>query len=399
MKESQDHSQVSNKTEKDQNVANALTAKNTSSPQSLDNEDKIELERREAYIEPKNREILRNLLLLGDSVEINPKYTSGYGYVYEIPDALDNNELSTVSKDRLLNLARLDILNKSFYDSISACPNCDSIMLTFHNRCPKCKSHNVEKTGLIEHIPCGYINQKDKYKNNHCPKCGELLVEGQYRNMGRWYVCQECEDKFESPEFDLICHNCNKTFTIKDAHIREIPKFSVNLSRKKEIRQNVASLEDIRWLLTQLGFNVEIPGLTIGQKSGMQHHFSLLAKKTIKNQEIVVAIDHAVSESEVSTSPLILYIYKTSEVKVDIPIFIAMPKLNDTARQIAQGHKIILVEGSTEQQDIIECIKHEIEDRITQKTVSEETKVQPQNQPEKEHEKGSFFKKLKGKKN
>jgi hypothetical protein len=43
MKESQDHSQVSNKTEKDQNVANALTAKNTSSPQSLDNEDKIEL--------------------------------------------------------------------------------------------------------------------------------------------------------------------------------------------------------------------------------------------------------------------------------------------------------------------------------------------------------------------
>ena len=300
-----------------------------------------------------------------------------------------------LSRDFLENLTQLDILQKNFFDSVSSCPNCESTIITLHNRCPKCKSHNVEKTSLTEHIPCGYIDQKDKYIQDRCPKCGEPLLEGQYRNMGRWYVCQECGERFENPEFDLICRNCNKNFTIKEAQVMEIPKFSLNLTRKKEIRQNVASLEDIRALLTELGFNIEIPGLTVGQKSGMQHHFSLIAKKQVNGQEIVIALDHAVSESEVQTSPLILYIYKTSEVKVDIPIFVAIPSLSETAKKIAQGHNIPLIEGSTEQKEVIDKIKNEIETRITQinpKTINEVKNQQPENKPETT----SFFGKLKG---
>ena len=90
----------------------------------------------------------------------------------------------------------------------------------------------------------------------------------------------------------------------------------------------------------------------------MQHHFSLIAKKQITSgQEIVIALDHVVSESEVQTSPLILYIYKTSEIKVDIPIFVAIPALSETAKKIAQGHDILLIEGSTEQAQAISKIK------------------------------------------
>ena len=111
-----------------------------------------------------------------------------------------------------------------------------------HNRCPKCRSHNVEKTSLTEHIPCGNIDQKEKYKDDRCPKCGEPLVEGQYRNMGRWYVCQECGERFEHPELDLVCRCCNKNFTLKEAQVVKIEKFLLNSNRKKEIRQNVASL-------------------------------------------------------------------------------------------------------------------------------------------------------------
>jgi hypothetical protein len=53
------------------------------------------------------------------------------------------------------------------------------------------------------------------------------------------------------------------------------------------------------------------------------------------------------SKSEVQTSPLILYLYKISEAKVDVPIFIAIPQLNESARKIAQGIEIRLIEGST----------------------------------------------------
>jgi DNA-directed RNA polymerase subunit RPC12/RpoP len=197
--------------------------------------------------------------------------------------------------------------------------------------------------------------------------------------MGRWFVCRDCSERFEDPEYDVTCRSCGKGFLIKESQLTEIPKFSLNLNRKKEIRQNVASLESFRELLVNLGFSVEIPGLAMGQKSGMQHQFSLIAKKQVNGQEINVALDLAVSEPEVSSSPLILYIYKTSEVKVDIPIFVAMPVLNETAKKIAQGHEILLIEGSPDEKEVIENIKSEIESRIGAKLIEPGVKEKPKN--------------------
>ncbi len=378
-------------------ISKILPNKNKETIKALDTEDKIELERREAYIEPKARDLLREILEYSDSEEIIPKYVLGQGFVYQATSqVLNAPKAKVISKDLLENLARLDILKKGFFDSVSVCPNCESTIITLHNRCPKCKSHNVEKTSLTEHIPCGYINQRDKYIENHCPKCGEPLIEGQYRNMGRWYICQECGEKFENPESDLVCRSCSKNFTIKEAKPVDIPKFSLNLARKKEIRQNVASLENIQELLVNLGFSVEIPGLVMGQKSGMQHHFSLIAKKIVDGQEKVIALDHAVSESEVSTSPLILYIYKTSEVKVDVPIFVAIPQLNETARKIAQGHNILLIEGSADEKEAMAQIKSEIEKSLEIKP--QDNSISSKQPEENKQQKKSFINKFMGKK-
>jgi predicted RNA-binding Zn-ribbon protein involved in translation (DUF1610 family) len=362
--------------------------------QAVDLNGGIDLERREAYIEPKTRALLRELLQSEEKPEIIPKYNPGYGFGYQLTGIkLDKPELNNLPRDFLENLVRLDILVNSFYDSVSVCPFCNSTIITLHNRCPKCKSHDIDKTGLTEHIPCGFIDQRNKYVDNVCPKCGERLIEGQYRNMGRWFVCRDCGERFEDPEYDLNCRNCNKVFTIKEARLLEIPKFALNLNRKKEIRQNVASLESFRELLANMGFSVEMPGLMVGQKSGMQHQFSLVAKKQVKDLEILIALDHAVSESEVSSNPLILYIYKTSEVKVDIPIFVAMPQLNETARKIAQGHEILLIEGSPEEKGAMEKIRSDIESRIEMKIIEEEAKKKLKNG---KSGKSSVFSKLTG---
>ncbi len=370
------------------------TEKNTETAKTISQEDKIELERRGAYIEPQTRDLLRRLLEDGNNVEIIPKYNPGLGFEYHSTiSTLNIAETDKLSKATLENLTQLGILKKTFFDSVSVCPNCQSTLLTLHNRCPKCKSHNVFKTSLTEHIPCGYIDQRDKYINDTCPKCGQTLVEGQYRNMGRWYVCQECSEKFENPEFDLVCRSCNKNFMIKEAQVVDIPKFSLNLQRRKEIRQNVESLENIQHLLTDLGFSVEIPGLVFGQKSGMQHHFSLIAKKLIDGQERVIAIDHAVSETEVATSPVILYLYKTSEVTVDVPIFVAIPQLNETAKKIAQGHNILLIEGSITEPEAITKIKSEIEKSLETK---KPTMTSPDLIEENKTQKKSFLGKFMG---
>jgi DNA-directed RNA polymerase subunit RPC12/RpoP len=355
-------------------------------------EDSLDLERKDAYIEPLTRDLLRKLLQCCEKEEIIPFYSPSEGFVYQLLVQNGSKDVTELSIDYLENLTRLDILEKSFHDTVSVCPSCESTIITLHDRCPKCKSHNILKTSLTEHIPCGCIDQRAAYIKNRCPKCGQDLIEGQYRNMGQWYLCGDCSERFENPEFDLVCRHCNNRFTIKEAQIREIPKFRLNLNRMKEIRQNVASLESIRVLLTNLGFSIELPGIMIGQKSGMQHHFSLIGKKTINGQDIAIVLDHAVSETEVQASPLILYVYKTSELKVDIPAFVAIPKLNDVAKKIAEGNQILIVEGSTDNPEAIKYIQQEIENRILQLTVNSKQK---KTEKPKTREKKSIFTKTK----
>lgn len=354
-------------------------------------EDRTEIERKKAYIEPKTRDLLRQLLQGEETQEIIPIYAQGLGFIYQITGK-KSSENDGIPREFLETLTRLDILKRVFYDSVSSCPNCESAIITLHNRCPKCKSHNVHKENLTEHIVCGYIDEREKYIDHKCPKCGDPLLEGKYRNMGSWFVCQQCGERFENPEFDHICRNCNKNFSIKEAKVIEIPKFSLNPSRKKEIVQNVASLEEIRALLVDIGFTVEIPSYAVGQKSGVRHQFSLMAKKIINKQEIIITLDHSTSDTEVHTGPLILYIYKTSEIKVDIPIFLAIPRLNETGKKIASGHNILLIEGQIEGQESIQKIKNEIQQRINQKTM---VSNQAENQQQKNKtESQSFFSKI-----
>jgi hypothetical protein len=44
-----------------------------------------------------------------------------------------------------------------------------------------------------------------------------------------------------------------------------------------------------------------------------------------------------------------------------------VPQLNEQARKIAQGNEILLIEGSTGDQEVLDNIRAEIEERINQK--------------------------------
>jgi hypothetical protein len=347
-----------------------------------DIEDEIQLERREAYVEVETQKLLRELLRNETREEIVPSYDPAHGFVYKLVESiLDEKTDNKNIPEFLERLTHLDILRKSFYDSVSTCPNCSSTMLTLHTSCPRCKSHNITKTSLTEHIPCGYIGEREKYIDGRCPKCGRSLDDTPFSDMGRWYMCRACGEKFEHPEFDLVCRSCDNIFHIEQASLKEISKYSIKTERKKEVRQNVASLDSISRLLRELNFEIQMPGWAIGEKSGMRHQFSLLARKEINGRQRLIALDMVVGESEVQASPLILYLYKTSEVTVDIPIFVAFPRFSDTAQKIAQGHNMILIEGSPDEPDNVARIKAEIQNRLTPKpttpTASENTSSTP----------------------
>jgi hypothetical protein len=333
-----------------------------------DIEDEIQLERREAYTEVETQQFLRDMLHNPEQEGVTPSYDPAKGFVYKSVEPIFAEKADPKKVNEFLErLTKLDILKKSFYDSVSTCPNCKSTTLTLHAGCVKCKSHRISKTSLTEHIPCGYIGEREKYINGRCPKCGQSLDETPYVDMGRWYKCKECGERFEHPLFMAICRNCGATFQIEDADTKEIVKYSLNYRRSKEARQNIASLESVSKLLTDLGFEIQVPGWAIGEKSGMRHQFSLIAKKEISGRQNLIALDMVVAENEVQASPLILFVYKTSEVTVDLPVFIAIPKFSGPALKTAQGHNILLIEGSPEEADNIARLKLEIQNRLKPK--------------------------------
>ncbi len=277
---------------------------------------------------------------------------------------------------RLLErLADLDILKRTFVDLVS-CPVCNSTLLTSHYRCPKCGKGHLHRSGLIEHIPCGNITERDTYYKGTtvptCPKCGKKLEEGFFRDMGVWYQCVDCGERFEHPEIELICRSCDARAQTETALVKQVWKYSLNPLREAEVRQNVTSLEAIRDFLASEGFTIEPSGAITGVRSGIQHTFSILARKLYEDERNIMrtrilTVDHAVSETEVTASPLILYTYKLSEVKVDIPIFVAIPRISETAKKIAHANKIIIVQGNPKDKSQLNDLKHAIEQRIREK--------------------------------
>ncbi len=347
-----------------------------------DAKEEIEIKRMEAYTERTTQRLLRQLLDRGKEAEILPTYDPSFGFRYKAVESAFNGEIQPgEAEDFLERLNHLKILEKGFFDTVSACPVCGSTSVTLHYRCPKCASRHVVKTGLTEHVPCGNIDERDKYTQGHalpvCPKCGAKLVEGEYRDMGLWYICRECGERFEHPNLDLTCRKCDNNFIVQTAIVREVSKYHLNPSREQEIKQNVASLESINRLLTELGFSVEMPASVIGDKSGIQHRFSLIAKKKIGDHRSIVAVDHAVGDIEVGVSPLILYIYKISEVKIDLPIFVAIPKLSETAKRIAEGNRLLVIEGIPREKEQIAMLHDEIQKRLSERTPEEHKRELP----------------------
>ena len=106
-------------------------------------DDKAELERKEAYIEPQTRDLLQKLLKKSEKTELVPTYTCGVGFTYYISNE-KNDEKEQVSPEILQKLARLRILKSSFHDAVITCPECKSTVLTMHNS--QCIIHNAQRS-------------------------------------------------------------------------------------------------------------------------------------------------------------------------------------------------------------------------------------------------------------
>jgi len=304
---------------------------------------------------------LLNKILSGEIKTLEPVYDQQTGYHYPAVEAVVGDALQV---ETFLNkLLREGVLEKKLYDKTIACPKCGSADVSFRYCCPFCKSFDIQKSSLIEHVKCGYMDIEanfrvgDKYV---CPKCHTELkkIDVDYRKAGVWCACNDCKKNFDIPVPEHFCRSCNTVSTFEGATIKDVYTYSVKESMRETAAVNWFLISPIRDFLMEEGLTVESPAFLKG-KSGTNHSFDIVAYKGNARQKAMV-IDVAKSaESIVSEQPVITLFAKIFDVSPDKAYLIAIPQLNENGRKMAQLYKIHAIEAIN-QQEAVKALKEKL---------------------------------------
>jgi len=304
-------------------------------------------------------QMLLSKFLSGELSKIEPVYDPKYGYRYPQVEAIVGDPAST--EEFLNRLYEMGVLERKLFDKIIHCPACGSANISIRYRCPYCKTFDIKKSSLIEHISCGYIDTEERFKKNGklvCPKCGVELTKPDvnYRKAGAWCSCNECDKSFDIPVPSHFCRECGEDFTFEEASYRNIYSYSLNESVMKEIGARYKLVAPIRDFLQEHGFHVESPGFLKG-KSGASHIFDIIASGNGEVKKIIV-IDIAASYTEdpVSEQSVIAMFAKVFDVAPSEACLIAIPRMSENGRKLAELYKLKLIEAE-DQNAAVEALK------------------------------------------
>jgi hypothetical protein len=298
----------------------------------------------------RNTQILISKFLSGEMKTLEPMYDPQLGYRYPTVEAIVGDASNVEAF--LSRLHGLGILEKKLYDKVIICPNCTSPNVSIRYCCPFCKSFDIQKSSLVEHIKCGYMDLEANFRQGAkyvCPKCHEVMraIDVDYRKAGVWCTCNNCNKSFDIPVSEHFCRNCHATSTFEESVIKEVYAYTLNENvRGESSSQSWFLVAPITELLTKEGLTVKCPAFLKG-KSGANHSFDIIAYKgNADAPQKTVVIDLATSaEDTVSEQPVIALFAKIFDVSPEKAYLIAIPKLTDNGKRMAELYKIHAIEA------------------------------------------------------
>jgi len=297
-------------------------------------------------------QLILGKLLSGEIDRLDPVFDPKHGYTYPIVEAVTRDP--PAAEEFLNHLHEIGILKREVFDKVISCPNCGSSSVSVRYCCPYCKSFNVKKSSLVEHIQCGYIDVEDRFKQKEkliCPRCHNELnkPDVNYRKAGVWCACNDCGKNFDIPVTSHFCRDCKNIFVFEDAIYRDVYSYTLDQDVMKEAGLGFIMVAPLRGFFQNMGFNVESPGFLKG-KSGASHMFDIAAWKGGVPRQVVV-IDLATSgEDAVSEQAIIAMFAKVYDVAPDRAVLIAIPRMSENGRKLAGLYKIELIEGRSQRE-------------------------------------------------
>jgi hypothetical protein len=317
-------------------------------------------ERMELYKDP-HTQVLLGKFLNGEIDRLEPDYDPRSGYRYKIVEEVVRDQ--TKAEALLDRLYEAGILERKLHDKIIFCPKCSSASISIHYCCPYCKSYDIQKSSLIEHVKCGYMDVEANFHHGDklvCPKCHDVLrkPETDYRRAGVWCTCKDCGKSFDIPVAALFCRECHGNFTFEDIVIKDVYSYSMKKEVKEEASLGWTLIGPLRQFLEENGFKVDAPSFLKG-KSGANHMFDIVARKGDTAKKVTV-IDLATStEPAVSEQPVIALFAKIFDVSPGNAYLIAIPRMTENAKKMAELYNIQIVEARNEK-ELINTLKEKM---------------------------------------
>jgi len=319
-------------------------------------------ERFELYRD-RNTQVFLNKFLSSEISELEPVYDPKLGYRYPMVEAITGDASS--AEVFLTRLFEAGILERRLYDKIFYCPKCGSANISVHYCCSYCKSFNIQRSALIEHVKCGYMDVEENFRKANkfvCPKCHEELKKPDvdYRKAGMWCTCKDCGKSFDIPVTSHFCRDCHTEFSFEEAVIKDVYAYSLREEVKEEATTGWIIIAPIRDFLSENGFVVEGAAFIKG-KSGANHMFDIVAYKGDEDAaQKVTVIDIAMSsEDEVSEQPIIALFAKIYDVSPENAYLIAIPKISENGKKMAELYNIQVIEAKN-QKEAIKALKEKM---------------------------------------
>jgi hypothetical protein len=313
-------------------------------------------------IQDHSTQALLNKFLSGEIGTLEPVYDSKTGYRYPMVEAIAGDPSKV---EQFLNkLYEEKVLERKLSDKVIFCPKCGSSKVSFRYCCPSCKSFNIHKSSLIEHVKCGYMDLEENFRkgaNLVCPKCGEELkkIDFDYRKAGMWCACRDCKKSFDVPVPEHHCMECHATSNFEQAVIKDVYSYTLGEHVKEKMSSSLFLVAPIREFLVKEGMKVESPAFLKG-KSGAKHSFDIVAYKADATKKAIV-VDLAISkEAVVSEQPVIALFAKIFDVLPDKAFLVAIPKLSENAQKMAELYNIQAIEARN-QAEAVTLLKAKLE--------------------------------------
>ncbi len=297
-------------------------------------------------------QILLSKFLSGEIKELEPIFDPKLGYCYPAVEAIVGDQPRA---DVFLNkLYEADILERKLYDKIIYCPKCNGPNISVRYCCPYCKSYDIKKSSLIEHVKCGYMDVEENFHKGNkltCPKCHEELKKPDvdYRRAGIWCTCKDCSKSFDIPIAKQFCRNCRQDFTFEDIIIKNVYSYTLKEAAREEAALGQVLIAPIREFLMETGLKVEGSTFLKG-KSGANHLFDIVARDNQERPRVTVIDVATTTENVVSEQPVIALFAKIFDVSPDNAYLIAIPKVSENGKRMAESYKIRIIEAKNQKE-------------------------------------------------